>query len=89
MQGAQADEQLLFSDYICPPEDFNYELGGNFYDSTNPFAYAQLNINACFPTETHKCASDLDIARFRRTGVMNMIYKDLQADLNNISMTHN
>ena len=40
LQGAQAFEKLDTKNYICPPEDFKFSLGGNFYDTESVFAYA-------------------------------------------------
>jgi hypothetical protein len=89
LEGAQAFEKLDTAAFICPPEDFAFELGGNFYDTESVFAYAQLDIKPCEPTATQKCASKEDTEHFRRYGTLKVFYKDVQADLNNISMTRN
>ena len=52
LEGAQAFEKLDTAAFICPPEDFAFELGGNFYDTESVFAYAQLDIKSCEPTAT-------------------------------------
>jgi hypothetical protein len=35
--GAAAEEKLAVDDYLSPPEDLSWELGGNFYDRSNSF----------------------------------------------------
>lgn len=70
-------------------EDFSLKLGGNFYDASNLFQFAKLKLNACKPSDTVVCAEGQDLDRFRRTGKLKLIYKDLQADLNNIGLIKN
>jgi len=41
------------------------------------------------PTEIQTCASNEELELFRRNGTLKVFYKDVQADLNNISMTKN
>ena len=38
------------ADFICPPEDLSFQLGGNYYDSESMFSYAQLDLKACVPS---------------------------------------
>ena len=40
LKGAQAFEKLDTVSFICPPEDFSFKIGGNFYDTESVFAYA-------------------------------------------------
>ena len=87
--GAQANEQLNFQDYMCVPDDFHMHLGGNYYDSSAIFSYAKLKIRACWPSETLVCAEGDDLLRFRASGKVKIIYKDLQSDLNNINTIEN
>jgi len=70
-------------------EDFSLKLGGNFYDSFNLFQFAKLKLNACKPSDNVVCAEGKNLDRFRRTGKLKLIYKDLQADLNNIGLIKN
>jgi hypothetical protein len=87
--GAAAEEKLAVDDYLSPPEDLSWELGGNFYDRSNSFSFAKLKIKACRNENGVQCASPAHVDRFRRTGKLKIIYKDMHADLNNISTLHN